>query len=243
MNNNGFVYKGYYYDVKTSLFWISSRYYSPELCRFISPDDVEYLDPESVNGLNLYCYCLNNPISYSDPSGHFVIPYPAKILENIQTFVGKLFQDFVNFDFKNTSEQVVIDANYFSFYKGAPVIKHYIKNDAFTSCTIFGIMFINGDNSKLDRGADTIKHEWGHFVQEKYYSELLYLLYIAYPSLSNRNPKINYYSQPWEYGADVFGGVQGYPYYTSDASNNFIQYHNEIMETRRKILQWLRKII
>ena len=73
MNNNGFVYKGYYYDVETSLFWISSRYYSPELCRWISPDDIEYLDPESVNGLNLYCYCFNNPISYYDPSGHSVL--------------------------------------------------------------------------------------------------------------------------------------------------------------------------
>ena len=31
---------------------------------------MEYLDPESVNGLNLYCYCLNNPIMYADPSGH-----------------------------------------------------------------------------------------------------------------------------------------------------------------------------
>ena len=56
--------------VETGWFWLSSRYYSPELCRFISPDDVEYLDPESVNGLNLYCYCLNNPIMYADPSGH-----------------------------------------------------------------------------------------------------------------------------------------------------------------------------
>ena len=57
--------------VETSLFWLSSRYYSPELCRFISPDDVEYLDPESVNGLNLYCYCKNNPIMYKDNSGHY----------------------------------------------------------------------------------------------------------------------------------------------------------------------------
>ena len=180
---------------------------------------------------------------YADPSGHFVIPYPAKIIENIQMFFAKLFQDFINFDLINSSEQVVIDANYFSFYKGAPVIKHYIKNDDITSCTIFGIMFINGDDSKLDRGIDTIKHEWGHFVQEKYYGELLYLLYIAYPSLSNRNPKINYYSQPWEYGADVFGGVQGYPYYTSDASSNFMEYHNEIMKKRKRLLEWIRKTI
>ena len=46
------------------------RYYSPELCRFIQPDDIEYLDPSSINGLNLYCYCMNNPIMYVDPTGH-----------------------------------------------------------------------------------------------------------------------------------------------------------------------------
>ena len=40
------------------------------LCRWISPDDISYLDPSSVNGLNLYCYCFNNPINYIDPSGH-----------------------------------------------------------------------------------------------------------------------------------------------------------------------------
>ena len=72
-NINLFRYKGYYYDVETQLFWLSSRYYSAELCRFISPDDVDYLAPSSINGLNLYCYCMNNPIMYYDPSGHFVI--------------------------------------------------------------------------------------------------------------------------------------------------------------------------
>ena len=73
LKNNPFRYKGYYYDIETNLFLVSSRYYSPELCRWISPDDIEYLDPESVNGLNLYCYCFNNPISYYDPNGHFPV--------------------------------------------------------------------------------------------------------------------------------------------------------------------------
>ena len=70
---NPFMYKGYYYDVETGLFMMGQRYYSPELCRFIQPDDIEYLEPESINGLNLYCYCYNNPIMYSDPNGHFPI--------------------------------------------------------------------------------------------------------------------------------------------------------------------------
>ena len=67
---NPYRYRSYYYDNETNLFLVSSRYYSPELCRFISPDDIEYLDAKSVNGLNLYCYCLNNPIMYVDPDGH-----------------------------------------------------------------------------------------------------------------------------------------------------------------------------
>lgn len=56
---NPIRYKCYYYDEETQLFYCNSRYYSPELCRWISPDSIEYLDPQSINGLNLYCYCYN----------------------------------------------------------------------------------------------------------------------------------------------------------------------------------------
>ena len=73
LHNNPFRYRGYYYDVETQLFYCNSRYYSPELCRWISPDSIEYLDPSSINGLNLYCYCYNDPVNYYDPSGHFAI--------------------------------------------------------------------------------------------------------------------------------------------------------------------------
>ena len=67
---NPFSYRGYYFDVETQLYWVSSRYYSPELCRWISPDSIEYLDHESINGLNLYVYCNNDPVNYYDPTGH-----------------------------------------------------------------------------------------------------------------------------------------------------------------------------
>ena len=32
-----------------------------------------YADPETINGLNLYAYCLNNPVEYADPTGHGII--------------------------------------------------------------------------------------------------------------------------------------------------------------------------
>ena len=38
--------------------------------RFLNADTVDYLNPESINGINLYAYCENNPVMYADPSGH-----------------------------------------------------------------------------------------------------------------------------------------------------------------------------
>ena len=71
-NKNPFRFRGYYYDSETGLYYLNARYYDPETGRFISKDDVDYLEPDSVNGYNLFTYCYNNPIMYSDPSGNFV---------------------------------------------------------------------------------------------------------------------------------------------------------------------------
>ena len=70
---NPYRYRGYYFDEETGLYYLQSRYYDPETGRFLNADTVEYLDPKSINGLNLYAYCGNNPVMYSDPSGHLVI--------------------------------------------------------------------------------------------------------------------------------------------------------------------------
>ena len=61
--------RGYYSDDETGLYYLNARYYNPQWRRFISPDDTVYLDPETVNGLNLYCYCNNDPVNHVDPSG------------------------------------------------------------------------------------------------------------------------------------------------------------------------------
>lgn len=62
-NANPIRYRGYYYDDDTGLYYCNARYYSPKWRRFISPDDTSNLNPECVNGLNLYCYCDNDPIT------------------------------------------------------------------------------------------------------------------------------------------------------------------------------------
>ena len=67
---NSYLYKGYYYDKETSLYYCNSRYYDPEIRRWISIDDIDYLDIETINGVNLYAYCMNNPVMCTDPTGH-----------------------------------------------------------------------------------------------------------------------------------------------------------------------------
>jgi RHS repeat-associated protein len=49
-----------------------ARYYDPTIGRFISADTIapDFYRPQT---LNRYSYCLNNPLKYTEPSGHDVI--------------------------------------------------------------------------------------------------------------------------------------------------------------------------
>lgn len=87
-NTNPIRYRGYYWDRETKLYYLQSRYYDPEVCRFISPDGVEYVDPASVCGFNLYAYCNDNPVMNVDPSGHSVILTVALIAALIGATIG-----------------------------------------------------------------------------------------------------------------------------------------------------------
>ena len=83
---NPFRYRGYYYDTETGLYYLQSRYYDPEVGRFISTDDISFLDPESINGLNLYAYCADNPIMYTDSTGH--APWWSWLTSGVQLVAG-----------------------------------------------------------------------------------------------------------------------------------------------------------
>ena len=75
-NINPFRYRSYYCDNETGLYYVSSRYYDPEISRFINADVM--LDTANVLGFNLFTYCGNNPIMYVDPTGYgrtYVIYY------------------------------------------------------------------------------------------------------------------------------------------------------------------------
>ena len=73
---NPLRYRGYYFDSETGYYYLQSRYYAPEICRFINADVM--IDTQSTLGINLFSYCENNPIMYFDPDGYgkiYVIYY------------------------------------------------------------------------------------------------------------------------------------------------------------------------
>ncbi|MEW6008874.1 MAG: toxin TcdB middle/N-terminal domain-containing protein [Candidatus Omnitrophota bacterium] len=58
-------------DDSTGLYFYGARYYDPEIGRFITPDSIVQA-PSDPQSLNRYSYCRNNPVVYTDPSGHFL---------------------------------------------------------------------------------------------------------------------------------------------------------------------------
>ena len=62
--SNRIRYTGQQYDSLTDQYYLRARYYNPVLGRFMQEDVYQ------GDGLNLYAYCNNNPVMYTDPSGY-----------------------------------------------------------------------------------------------------------------------------------------------------------------------------
>ena len=83
---NPFLYRGYYYDSESGLYYLMTRYYDTQIGRFISPDMPDYLAPDTVGGVDLYAYYRNNPLqisrNYQNYAKSLVSPAGRKISDN-----------------------------------------------------------------------------------------------------------------------------------------------------------------
>ena len=68
---NPFRYRSYYYDSETGLYYLNSRYYDPEVGRFISADGQISGVGGDILGYNMFAYCMNNPVNMSDSTGNW----------------------------------------------------------------------------------------------------------------------------------------------------------------------------
>ena len=92
---NPFRYRSYFYDEETGLHYCYSRYYSPEMGRFINSDAIAVLD--NLKGFNAYVYCMNDPISKIDGSG-YVPGDRFKKMDETAIDAGKYIYDNVTTD-------------------------------------------------------------------------------------------------------------------------------------------------
>ncbi|MFT9057573.1 MAG: RHS repeat-associated core domain-containing protein, partial [Ethanoligenens sp.] len=90
---NPLRYRGYYYDTETGLYYLQSRYYTPEWGRFISKDDNQYHEGGTGVAANLYAYANNNPVMNVDPDGHRSrIQYLFNAIAQIGSLVFEIFE-------------------------------------------------------------------------------------------------------------------------------------------------------
>ena len=123
-------------------------------------------------------------------------------------------EDLENFDSNNEDVEKVYSSNFFSAYKGALVVRH--SSDFLTSWSIFRTVFLNHnmDKKSLLKKKQALDHEYGHFLQEQEMGTVAYFFDVGIPSIiynlisrSNKVVRLNYYNMPWEYDADMRGGV------------------------------------
>ena len=82
---NPLLYRGYYYDFETGYYYLQSRYYDPNLCRFINSDVLEMsgITKDTEVGTNMFAYCNNDPVNNSDPTGMLTVKISRKIIASL----------------------------------------------------------------------------------------------------------------------------------------------------------------
>ena len=72
--DNPFRCRGYYYDNESGFYYLQSRYYDPATGRFLNADDTAYIGASgTILGYSLFAYCENNPVSYMDSTGNWLL--------------------------------------------------------------------------------------------------------------------------------------------------------------------------
>ncbi len=87
-NINPLRYRGYYYDTETGLYYLQSRYYDPEIGRFINADTYTTTDSTGILSANMYAYCENDPVNRNDPSGRWVHIAVGAALGAVSSLLG-----------------------------------------------------------------------------------------------------------------------------------------------------------
>ena len=133
---NPIRYRGYFYDTETGFYYVSSRYYDPEIGRWINADG--YVSTgQGVLGNNMFAYCGNNPVNRKDPTGQFWITaliVTAVVAVCTVTLSGcSAKPDPAPLPYKTADEAAMAFAN--STYSSSSYIRHEYGTVIYSSTT------------------------------------------------------------------------------------------------------------
>ena len=92
---NPYRYRSYYQDEETSFYYLQSRYYDAKVGRFLNMDNILYLGIDTNvynNSYNLFGYCENNPVNYSDSTG--TKPTKKQMIKFVNKYMGGWYNSF-----------------------------------------------------------------------------------------------------------------------------------------------------
>ena len=147
---------------------------------------------------------------------HFQVS--ASILSYLGITVASFFDetiknDMIAIDWNifNTNESSVLSAEKVSFYKGVPIFK-FNHNRSGSFLAIF--------MTKGRENISTLRHEFGHNIQQLVLGPIKYLLCIGLPSWQEWSTR-TYYDRPWEITADIFGKVSSRKHSITDVQRGY----------------------
>ena len=85
---NPLRYRGYYYDSETGFYYLQSRYYDPNIGRFINADSYASTDATGLLSTNMFAYCENDPVCKVDVSGEVTVSIFADLNATLLIGVG-----------------------------------------------------------------------------------------------------------------------------------------------------------
>ena len=150
---NRLTYTGQMYDGGTGQYYLRARFYNPVTGRFLQEDVYR------GDGLNLYVYCVNNPVKYYDPSGYMSMcpggkTFPGNGDGGDGADVNWTNHGYKHFPEKNKSWQDTVKSTKNGPAKYSPDIKDIeaFEREAWKT----GTLVTNGKNWKVQRYDDII---------------------------------------------------------------------------------------
>ena len=182
---NPLRYRGYYHDAETRFYYLQSRYYDPVYHRFINADNYASTGQGFV-GTNMFAYCNNNPVVYSDYTGDESV---AAIL-SIGYFIKAL-----------ATVAVITIAVYYIAITAGP----YIVKQIGVICENIGNL-INERIAQIDEGMQQFAR-----VFDELYERFVARLSISYAGVSrgqlNTNPEVHHIVAQGDYRARRARGI------------------------------------